>query len=185
MPRMLPLLLFAALPLSACAPEAASTAPPAEPASLPAAPVPTAPVPATIAPSQPPIPAATAKAPGPAAAGAASASIQGAIREGNRPPPALRICAHPVDGGAPTCADSPAGATEYRIAVAPGRYYLMGWVQAGELKLIAHASQIRCIRAPCPPDALIEVEVAAGEQKTGIDLSGGYVDVPAGWPRRP
>jgi hypothetical protein len=81
--------------------------------------------------------------------------------------------------------DSPAGATEYRIAVAPGRYFLMGWVQAGALKLIAHAEQIRCIRAPCPPDQLIEVEVAAGEEKTGIDLGGGYVDVPPGWPAKP
>jgi hypothetical protein len=115
----------------------------------------------------------------------ASASIRGAIRDGNRPPPALRICAHPVGGGVPTCTDSPAGATDYRIGVEPGRYYLMGWVQGGELQLIAHASQIRCIRAPCPPDELIEVEVAAGEEKDGIDLSGGYVDVPAGWPAKP
>ena len=61
----------------------------------------------------------------------------------------------------------------------------MGWVQAGELQLIAHASQIRCIRAPCPPDELIEVEVAAGEAKTGIDLSGAYVEVPRDWPGRP
>lgn len=113
------------------------------------------------------------------------ASIRGAIRDGNRPPPALRVCATPVDGGTPTCIDTQEGVHDYRIEVAPGRYYLLGWVQSGELQLIAHASQIRCIRAPCPPDELIEVSIAAGEQLDGIDLSGGYVDIPQGWPQRP
>lgn len=178
MPRMPSLLLFAALPLSACAP--ATTAPPMETAASPNLPAAAAPAPTVSASAETATPA---NAPEPASH--ADASIRGAIREGNRPPPALRICAHPVAGGAPTCTDSPAGATEYRIGVAPGRYFLMGWVQGGELQLIAHASQIRCIRAPCPPDALIEVDVAAGEEKTGIDLSGGYVDVPAGWPAKP
>ena len=149
---MLPLLLCATLPLSACAPV------------------------------QAPARASAAEAPEPEHA---SAAIRGAIRDGNRPPPALRICAHPVAGGAATCIDSPAGARAYRIAVAPGSYYLLGWVEGGELVLIAHASQIRCIRAPCPPDTLIEVDVAAGEDKAGIDLAGAYVEVPAGWPTRP
>ena len=174
MPRMLPMLLFAALPLGACAP-ANNAATPPSPAATPAAP---APAPA----------AGPASAPGEAAKvpqATAGASIRGAIRDGNRPPPALRICAHPVDGGAATCIDSPAGATDYRIGVAPGRYFLMGWVQAGELTLLAHAAQIRCIRAPCPPDELIEVEAGGGEDVAGIDLSGGYVDVPAGWPAKP
>ena len=119
------------------------------------------------------------------AAKPASASISGAIREGNRPPPALRVCATPVDGGALICIDTAKGAGEYRIEVAPGNYYLLGWVQSGELTLIAHASQIRCIRAPCPPDELITVTVAAGQQRDGIDLNGSYVDIPAGWPKRP
>ncbi len=180
MPRMLPMLLLAALPLSACAP--ATNAPPTEPAVAPNPAAVSTPAPAASAPAE--TTASANPAPAPQAASDA-ASIRGAIRDGNRPPPALRICAHPVDGGAPTCTDSPAGATEYRIAVAPGRYFLMGWVQAGEIKLIAHAEQIRCIRAPCPPDQLIEVEVAAGEEKTGIDLGGGYVDVPPGWPTKP
>lgn len=180
MPRALPILLFAALPLSACAPAADAPAPEALPSTSSAPAAGTAPVSASAA------SAATDTATAPVAASATTgASIAGAIRDGNRPPPALRICAHPVDGGAPTCTDSPAGATGYRIGVAPGRYVLMGWAQGGELQLIAHASQIRCIRAPCPPDELIEVEVAAGEEKTGIDLSGGYAEVPAGWPGRP
>jgi hypothetical protein len=132
--------------------------------------------PATTAPVEPATPAAPADSGG---------SIRGAIRNGNRPPPALRVCAHPVAGGAPICTDAPAGASEYRIGVAPGRYFLMGWVQDGELRLIAHAEQIRCIRAPCPPDQLIVVEVAAGEDRGGIDLTGGYVDVPEGWPAKP
>ncbi len=119
------------------------------------------------------------------AAGSASASISGAIRDGNRAPPALRVCATPIDGGTPTCIDTTQGAREYRIEVAPGRYYLLGWTGSGEVTLIAHASQIRCIRAPCPPDALIEVSVAAGQQRDGIDLNGGYVDIPDGWPKRP
>lgn len=112
-------------------------------------------------------------------------SIAGDIQLGNQSAPVMRVCAHPVAGGSPTCVDSAAGASEYRVAVAPGRYYLMGWVRDGELKLLAHAEQIRCIRAPCPPDELIVVQVAAGEHKTGIRLAGGYADVPAGWPRAP
>ena len=180
MPRMPPpvriALLSAALPLSACSP--AADAPPPTTAATPATPASTAPAPA----GEPPVSATPAGTP---LAGNGGASIGGAIRDGNRPPPALRICAHPHGGGAPTCTDSPAAANAYRIEVAPGRYYLMGWVEEGELQLIAHAAQVRCIRAPCPPDELIEVEVAAGEAKSGIDLSGGYAEVPAGWPARP
>ena len=111
-------------------------------------------------------------------------SIAGDIQLGNQSAPVMRVCAHPVAGGSPTCVDSAAGASEYRVAVAPGRYYLMGWVRDGELKLLAHAEQIRCIRAPCPPDELIVVQVAAGEHRDGIDLAGAYVEVPAGWPAR-
>lgn len=175
MPRMLSLLLSATMPLSACAPAADGPAP----------------VPPRAAANAPVANASAAEAPAAAAAAGASATgqagafISGAIREGSRPPPPLRICAHPVAGGAPTCTDSPRGATSYRIGVAPGRYYLMGWVEAGELALIAHASQIRCIRAPCPPDELIAVAVAGGEHRDGIDLAGAYVEVPAGWPQRP
>ena len=114
-----------------------------------------------------------------------SASISGAIRDGNRPPPALRVCATPIGGGTPTCIQTADGAREYAIEVAPGSYYLLGWAAAGELTLIAHASQIRCIRAPCPPDELVKVVVAAGQQREGIDLNAGYIDIPDGWPKRP
>lgn len=169
----LPLLLLAALPLGGCT--SATNAPP--PAATPSA----SPAPAGPAKAEAPLPAPADAA----ETSARRATISGAIRDGNRPPPALRICAHPLAGGAPTCTESPAGATDYRIGVAPGRYYVMGWVQGGELALIAHASQVRCIRAPCPPDELIEVDIAAGEDVSGIDLSGGYIDVPAGWPARP
>ena len=140
MPRMLSLLLFATMPLSACAP--AADAP-------------------------------TSAAPGPAS-GTTAASA----------PPAA-VDAPTADTNANAAQPEAAGARDYRIAVAPGRYYLLGWVEGGELALIAHASQIRCIRAPCPPDELIEVEVAAGEHRDGIDLAGAYVEVPAGWPARP
>ena len=91
------------------------------------------PLPAAAA-TEPLLPAdAPAPDPGtePAQPAHADASISGEIREGNRSPPAMRICAHPVAGGAATCIDSPAGATEYRIGVTPGRYYLMGWTQGG------------------------------------------------------
>ena len=101
------------------------------------------------------------------------ASISGAIRDGNRPPPALRICAHPSAGGTPTCVEGAAGATSYRIALAPGRHVVVAQALDDPGLRFAHASRIRCIRPPCPPDALIEVEVAAGEEKTGIDLSVG------------
>lgn len=169
----LPVLLLAALPLGGCT--SATNAP--VPAAAPSA----SPAPAAPATKEAASPAPAAEA---AEATAPRATISGAIRDGNRPPPALRVCAHPLAGGPPTCTESPAGATDYRIGVAPGRYYLMGWVQGGELALIAHALQVRCIRTPCPPDELIEVEVAVGEEKTGIDLAGAYVDVPEGWPKR-
>lgn len=166
----LPLLLLATLPLGGCNSATNVPAPAGAPSSqMPAQADTPAPVPV--------VDAAESTAP--------RATIRGAIRDGNRPPPALHICAHPLAGGAPTCTDSAPGATDYRIGVAPGRYYLMGWVRGGELALIAHAAQVRCIRAPCPPDELIEVEVAAGEDLANIDLSGAYVDVPSGWPTRP
>ena len=170
----LPLLLLAALPLGGCT--SATDVPQPSPASG------TSPAQAAASKVEAAKPAPVAAATESAAPGA---SISGEIREGNRPPPALRICAHPLAGGAPTCTESPTGATDYRIGVAPGRYYLMGWVQGGELALIAHALQVRCIQAPCPPDELIEVEVAAGEDVAGIDLAGAYVEVPQGWPQRP
>lgn len=183
MPRAMPILVPAMLLLAACAPAPpdASTAPTSAPANTSAA----TPAPAERTPASP---APIAKAPAamessPGQANPSQASISGAIRDGNRAPPALRVCATPVNGGASTCIETTQGAREYRIDVAPGRYYLMGWVQSGELKLIAHASQIRCIRAPCPPDELIEVSVAAGQQRDGIDLGGGYIDIPAGWPQ--
>ena len=137
---MLPLLLCATLPLSACAPV------------------------------QAPARASAAEAPEPEHA---SAAIRGAIRDGNRPPPALRICAHPVDGGTPTCVDIAAGAASYRIAVAAGRYVIAAQALEDPAMKFAHAERIRCIRAPCPPDTAIAVEVAAGEDKAGIDLSVG------------
>ena len=135
---MLPLLLCATLPLSACAPV------------------------------QAPARASAAEAPEPEHA---SAAIRGAIRDGNRPPPALRICAHPVDGGTPTCVDIAAGATSYRIAVAAGRYVIAAQALEDPAMKFAHAERIRCIRAPCPPDTAIIVDVGAGAATNGIDLS--------------
>ena len=135
---MLPLLLCATLPLSACAPV------------------------------QAPARASAAEAPEPEHA---SAAIRGAIRDGNRPPPALRICAHPVDGGTPTCVDIAAGAASYRIAVAAGRYVIAAQALEDPAMKFAHAERIRCIRAPCPPDTAIIVDVGAGAATNGIDLS--------------
>ncbi|MEO6227072.1 MAG: hypothetical protein ABIO61_04335 [Thermomonas sp.] len=186
MPRAMPILIPAMLLLAACAPTTT------EAVNAPRSPVATTtetgtppPVERTEAsPNSKPAPAANAPTADSRRASAGRASISGAIRDGNRPPPALRVCATPVGGGTATCIETQQGAREYRIDVAPGRYYLLGWVQSGELKLIAHASQIRCIRAPCPPDELIEVSVAEGQQLDGIDLGGGYADIPAGWPQR-
>ena len=182
MPRAMPMLVPAMLLLAACAPATTDAA------TTPISPATTASAAATTPPVAPLATSATPAASAPAADSSRASSgqgrISGAIRDGNRPPPALRVCATPAGGGKPTCIDTQQGAREYRIDVAPGRYYLLGWVQSGELKLIAHASQIRCIRAPCPPDELIEVSVAAGQQLDGIDLGGGYADIPAGWPQR-
>ncbi len=184
MPIARPIIMLAmpmALSLAACAPTssnsasaATATAATVNTGSTPAQPTPVAHV--EQAPSRPTDGFAAASA---------SASISGAVRDGNRAPPALRVCATPIDGGTPTCIDTAQGARDYRIDVAPGRYYVLGWAGAGELTLIAHASQIRCIRPPCPPDALIEVGVSAGQQRDGIDLNGGYADIPDGWPQRP
>ena len=163
MSRMLPILLFAALPLTACAPVATgSGSASASPAPAPAA----APVPASA-------PHASAVAPKADAPAVAKATIRGAIRDGNRPPPALRICAHPVDGGTPTCVDIAAGAASYRIAVAAGRYVIAAQALEDPAMKFAHAERIRCIRAPCPPDTAIAVEIGAGQTASGIDLSTG------------
>ena len=143
---MLPLLLCATLPLSACAPV------------------------------QAPARASAAEAPEPEHA---SAAIRGAIRDGNRPPPALRICAHPVDGGTPTCVDIAAGAASYRIAVAAGRYVIAAQALEDPAMKFAHAERIRCIRAPCPPDTLVELSLAPGEALAGIDLTAGAAEPPA------
>lgn len=183
----MPLFVPAALLLAACTPTATDATGAPMTATAKANPA------AASPPSPPPAPSASTaspseQAPKPAteapAAEPASASISGAIRDGNRAPPALRVCATPVDGGAATCIDTVEGTRMYRVEVAPGRYYLLGWARSGELALIAHASQIRCIRAPCPPDELIEVAVAAGEHREGVDLNGGYAAVPDGWPTR-
>jgi len=120
------------------------------------------------------------------AATAGDAAVSGAIRIGTQAIPAMRVCAMPVAGGADRCIDSPAGADRYRIdGLAAGRYYLVGWIDGGELRLVAHASTLRCVRAPCPPDALIAVEVPAATHVGDIDLTAPYADVPDGWPGEP
>ena len=172
----------AALLLAACTPTSSDAANASTSAGVEVA---TASPPSSKSPPQVPAEVVETSSSDAPATGATSASISGAIRDGNRAPPGLRVCATPVEGGAPTCIDTAQGARAYRIEVTPGRYYLLGWAQSGELALIAHASQIRCIRAPCPPDELIEVTVVAGEQREGIDLNGGYPDIPDGWPKRP
>ena len=174
MPR--PLLLPAVIVLSL-----AACSPPPAPASSPA-PTASAPVPAEATPTSTAAPAATPAAPAapsqPVATPSGSA-IEGAIRDGNRPPPALRVCAHPLDGGKPTCIDTVAGATSYRIEVLAGRYVVAGQVLDDPGIKFAHAERIRCIRAPCPPDTAIVVEVSAGEDRAGIDLSAGEALPPA------
>ena len=174
MPR--PLLLPAVIVLSL-----AACSPPPAPASSPA-PTASAPVPAEATPTSTAAPAATPAAPAapsqPVATPSGSA-IEGAIRDGNRPPPALRVCAHPLDGGKPTCTDTATGATSYRIEVLAGRYVVAGQVLDDPGIKFAHAERIRCIRAPCPPDTAIVVEVSAGEDRAGIDLSAGEALPPA------
>lgn len=172
---------MAMLLLAGCAPTQRVPVTPASVSSAPAVHANSLPAPKPVVEAEP----ASMTEPGKPATELTGASISGAIRDGNRPPPALRVCATPVDGGAPTCIETAEGAREYRIELTPGSYYLLGWVQSGDLKLIAHALQIRCIRAPCPPDSLIKVSVAAGQELGGIDLNGGYGEIPADWPKRP
>lgn len=168
----LSVLLLASLPLAACSP----AAPPTLPAASATMPTRAAPRPAAVEPASNPA--------GPADATASSegATIEGAIRDGNRPPPALRICAHPLGGGKPTCIDMAAGATDYRMALAPGRYVVVAQAVDDPGLRFAHASRIRCIRAPCPPDALVELALAPGEARSGIDLTAGPAEMPADAP---
>ena len=120
----------------------------------------------------------------PAAGG--SAAVAGALQLGGQPLPALRVCAQPLGPGAARCVATPAGAVAYRIdGLAPGRYHLLGWSRDGDIRLLAHARAIRCIRAPCPADTLIEVAVPAGAMVAGVDLRTAYLEVPAGWPTEP
>lgn len=115
-----------------------------------------------------------------------TASVSGRIGNDVDTPPALRVCAMPIGSGGGRCIDVPAGAASYRIdALADGRYYVMGWADGGDARLYAHANTIRCVRAPCPADSLIAVEVASGAAVTGIHLNGVYSEVPAGWPGEP
>ena len=109
----------------------------------------------------------------------AKAAITGAIREGNRPPPALRVCAHSLDGGNQACIDTAAGASVYRIEVEAGRYVIAGRAKDDPGMAFAYAERIRCIRAPCPPDVALVIEVAAGETRSGIDLTLGEALPPA------
>ncbi len=160
MPRRLLLVATFVLGVSACTQVPSPAAP---------SPTPDAAAAAAATPEEASMPTdATATAPPPATGG-----IEGAIRDGNRPSPALRICARPSRGGSPTCVDSAAGATSYRIALTAGRYVVSGQALDDPASRFAHATRIRCIRPPCPPDQLIEVAVAAGETRTGIDLSVG------------
>ena len=169
-PHALSALLLASLPLAACSP---ATAPPTMPGGSAAGALPAAaPPPATGR-------AATPAAPADAAPAADGASIAGTIHDGNRAPPALRVCAHPLDGGKPTCIDTAAGATTYRIEVAAGRYVVAGQAKDDSGIRFAHAERIRCIRAPCPPDTAIVVEVGAGATTSGVDLSLGEALPPA------
>ena len=151
--------------LAACTHESAAAPPVARVVGSPPPAAGSAPAPATATEAAVPARQAVQQASG--------GSLGGAIHDGNRAPPALRICAHPVDGGTPTCVDIAAGATSYRIAVAAGRYVIAAQALEDPAMKFAHAERIRCIRAPCPPDTAIEVEVAAGEDKAGIDLSVG------------
>ena len=67
--------------------------------------------------------------------------------------------------------DTVAGATSYRIEVVAGRYVVAGQALDDPGMKFAHAERIRCIRAPCPPDTAIIVDVGAGAATNGIDLS--------------
>ena len=172
MPRLLmPAVIV--LSLAACSPPAAPVATPAAaaPAAVPSAPVQAGGVPVAM-PAAAPVPESVP-------ATAQGSAIEGAIHDGNRPPPALRICAHPLDGGKPTCTDTAAGATSYRIEVAAGRYVVAGQALWDPGMKFAHAERIRCIRAPCPPDTSRVVEVAPSAMTSGIDLTPGQALPPA------
>ncbi|HSD15763.1 MAG TPA: hypothetical protein VLC71_00700 [Thermomonas sp.] len=167
MPRLMLLPAVIALSLAACSPTPVPASPAPAPAPSPATPV------AVAAPTAPSASTHGATPADPVAAASSAAAITGAIRDGNRPPPALRVCARPIDGGTSTCIDTAAGASSYRIEVVAGRYLVSGQALDDPAMKFAHAERVRCIRAPCPPDTAIVVEVGAGESRSGIDLSAG------------
>jgi len=165
MPRPLLLPAVIAFSLAACSQPPASSSPPASAVATVA--------PAEVAPTTTSASVPSAAAAEPVQSAQSASTIAGEIRDGNRPPPGLRVCAHPVDGGNPTCVDTAAGAASYRIEVVAGRYVVIGQALDDPGMKFAHAERIRCIRAPCPPDTAITVEVAVGEAKAAIDLSVG------------
>src|SRR5690606_27826952 len=109
----------------------------------------------------------------------AKGAVTGAIRSGNRPPPALRVCAQPLQGGESGCIETAAGAASYRIELAPGRYAVTAVSPDDPAVVFAHAERIRCIRAPCPPDVALVVVVAPHATTAGIDLTAGAALPPA------
>ena len=129
MPRAMPILIPAMLLLAACTPATtgAASAPivPVAPTSAATTPPPAESV-ATVSTSAAMPPAAGTPAADSTRASAGQGRISGAIRDGNRPPPALRVCATPVGGGTPTCIETQQGSRDYQIDVTPGRYYLLG-----------------------------------------------------------
>ena len=59
--------------------------------------------------------------------------------------------------------------------VLQGKYFLRETIE--RLTLEERLDEVSC-------RATVDL-VVPGEEKSGIDLSGGYVDVPAGWPAKP
>lgn len=116
---------------------------------------------------------------------AGDASLAGKIGSGDGSQPMLRVCALAVSAGTGRCIEVPAAASSYRIdRLGAGRYYVMGWAKEGDVRVFAHAASVTCVTAPCN-DNLTAVEVADGDTRDGVDLTGTYAKAPAGWPTEP
>lgn len=121
-----------------------------------------------------------------AAGDEAHATLGGVVRHPAHVVPALRICALPADGGAPTCTDARAHADRWQLRVPAGEYQVFAWPADGARGTGAYLQPVQCIRAPCPPMPAT-VSVKAGEVRGDVDLTGfdaARTDLPAAPPAR-
>lgn len=169
----LPLMLAV---LAACAPDHGGTADAPGPAA--AAPEAT---PRRDPPAEPAPPVQTAAAGAPAAA-AGPARLRGRVAYPSEYFPPMRVCAlAAADPGLGFCTHTVENAPHYDLALPAGTWWLLAWPQdagtAGDPGLLSRASE--CLGSAgigCDDHELLEVTVAPGEVREGLDINDWYYD---------